>query len=80
MVDTTYDDLKQMMVGELLAVARDAGNDTIEGRITRLIGEHWDELDTAMADLADQIDARNRRLWEESLADARADDALDFCF
>lgn len=80
MADTTYDELKYMSASELLVAARDAGNDTIEYRITQLIGEHWDELDSAMADLADQINARNRRLLEESRAEMRADDSLDFYF
>jgi hypothetical protein len=80
MAETTYEMLQQMTVGELLTEAATVGNDRIEMKITKLIGEHWSEIDTDVADLADQIDARNRRLWEESIADARGDDALDYCF
>jgi hypothetical protein len=80
MAETTYEMLQQMTVGELLAEAASVGNDEIEMRITELLGDYWHELDAYIARLADQIDARNKRLWEESRAQSRGDDALDYCF
>jgi hypothetical protein len=81
MAETTYEMLQNMSVGELLTEAASVGNDEIEAKINELMGDYWHELDGYIARLADQINARNKRLWEESITEMRADDdGLDYCF
>jgi hypothetical protein len=75
MAETTYDELKYMSVGEILTAAASVGNDEIEAKITELVGEHWGEIDCAMARLADQLDARQIDIAAES-----AYSGLEDCF
>lgn len=74
-MESTYEQLKNMTIEELLAAAASVNNDEVGFAVTQLVGNHWDEIDCVISRLADQIDAREIDLARES-----AYSGLEDCF